>query len=182
MMNLANMLSLSRAAILPFIIILLFLPQEWAWASWTALVLYIIGAITDYADGWVARRYNQVSEFGRFVDPIVDKIFVVSMLVLLVAVDRIAGIFVMAVIIILVREFVVAGLREFLGSKDIKLPVTQLAKWKTALQMTATGMLIVGHLNTAAHVLGLIGLCAAAGITAWTGWIYVRDSYKHMQG
>ena len=103
-------------------------------------MLYIIGAATDWLDGWVARRYNQISEFGKFMDPISDKIFVVTVLMMLVATHRIEHFLVLAVIIILIREFLVSGIREFLGPKGISLPVTPLAKWKTAAQMTATGL------------------------------------------
>lgn len=179
MNNLANILSLGRLALLPFIIMLFFLP--FAWAAWACLVLYVIGAVTDFADGWVARKFNQVTEFGKFIDPISDKIFVVTILLMLIAVDRITGIFVLAVIIILMREFTVSGLREFLGPKDVKLPVTKLAKWKTAIQMVATGLLIIAPVNAYAEVLGLIGLCVAAAITAYTGWLYVKTALVHLR-
>ena len=179
-MNLANILTLVRLALLPFIIILMFLPPVWAWAVWTTLVLYVIGALTDFADGWVARKYNQTSEFGRFMDPISDKIFVVTILLMLVAVDNVSGIFVLAVIVILMREFLVAGLREFLGPKGISLPVIKLAKWKTTFQMIAIALLIIGPINLYAHVAGLIALCAAAAITIITGWRYLQTAAPHL--
>jgi len=179
MMNLANILSLARLALLPFIIILFFLPYQWA--AWLCLVLYIIGAVTDFADGWVARKFNQVTEFGKFIDPISDKIFVVTILLMLVAADRITGVFVLAVVVILVREFVVAGLREFLGSKEIKMPVTQLAKWKTAIQMISSGLLIIAPYNALAAIVGLSGLCVAAAITAWTGCDYFKSALVHLK-
>ena len=179
-LNLANKLTLARLALLPFIILLLFIPAKWA--AWTVLVLYIIGAATDWLDGWVARRYNQISDFGRFLDPIADKVFVVTILLMLVAIERIGGIFTLAVIIIIAREFLVAGLREFLGPKNIVLPVTPLAKWKTALQMVATGVLIVGPYVPLGGALGLLALSAAAALTVMTGWNYLKSSWVHIKG
>ena len=182
MKNLANILTLTRLALLPFIIILLFMPDSWTWAAWTCLVLYIIGALTDYLDGWVARKFDQVSEFGRFLDPIADKIFVVAILVMLVEAGRVAPLGVIAVIIILVREFTVAGLREFLGPKDIKLPVTNLAKWKTTVQMIATGILIVSPATPLyIDLIGLACLCGAAVLTVMTGWNYLKTAMTHMK-
>ena len=179
MNNLANILTLGRLALLPLIILLFFVPADWA--AWSVLVLYIAGAVSDWLDGWVARAYNQTSDFGRFLDPIADKIFVVTVLLMLVATDRIEGVWVIAVIIILMREFLVAGLREFLGPKGIVLPVTTLAKWKTGLQMVATGFLIVAPaLGTMAHWFGLLGLSAAAVLTAVTGWEYMKTGWAHI--
>lgn len=180
MLNVPTMLTLFRLALLPFIILLFFIPA--GWAAWTCLVLYVIGAVTDWLDGWIARKWNLVSELGTFLDPISDKIFVVTVLLMLVAVDRITGIWVIAVIIILMREFVVAGLREFLGPKGVKLPVTKLAKWKTATQMTAIPVLIVAPFVPYAIVPGLALLTAAAVLTVMTGWHYLQSSFAHMKG
>lgn len=176
-LNLATILSLARLALLPLIVPLFFLP--FAWAAWTCLALYVVGALTDFADGWVARRFGQVTEFGKFIDPVSDKIFVVTILLMLVATDRIAGIFVIAAVVILVREFVVSGLREFLGAKAATLPVTRLAKWKTAIQMAACGLLIIAPVDIYAELAGLSGLCVAAAITAWTGWLYLQKALPH---
>ncbi len=177
-MNLANLLTMTRLVLLPFIIVLFYLPFDWA--AWTCLGLFIVGSVTDFLDGWVARRFDQVTEFGKFMDPISDKIFVVTILLMLIAVDRIEGIFVMAVIIILMREFLVSGLREFLGPKDVKLPVTQLAKWKTTIQMVATACLIIAPLSLTAAIVGKIGIIVAAAITAWTGWKYLQAGMEHI--
>ena len=100
---------------------------------------------------------------------------------MLVAVDRINGIMVVAVVIILAREFMVSGLREFLGPKDIKLPVTDLAKWKTTIQMVAIGFLIMGPYLFLATTIGYLGLAAAAGITAYTGYLYLRAGMEHFE-
>ncbi|MCB9996549.1 MAG: CDP-diacylglycerol--glycerol-3-phosphate 3-phosphatidyltransferase [Rhodospirillales bacterium] len=178
--NLANILTLGRLALLPFIIVLLSLP--FGWAAWACLTLYAAAAVTDFLDGWVARKYDQITPFGTFMDPISDKIFVVTILMMLIAVDRISGIFVLAVIVILAREFTVSGLREFLGPKEVKLPVTNLAKWKTTVQMIATGCLIVGPYDFTLQVIGLAGITAAAALTAYTGWLYVQSAKEHIIG
>jgi cardiolipin synthase (CMP-forming) len=179
LLNLANKLTLLRLLLLPFIILLFFIPG--AWAAWFCLALYIVGALTDWLDGWVARQYAQMSAFGAAMDPIADKIFVVTMLLMLVATQKIPGIFTLAVIAILMREFLVSGLREFLGPKGITLPVTPLAKWKTALQMFAIGFLIVGPFVTGAKIIGIAGLCGAAALTLVTGWEYIKASLPHIK-
>ncbi len=178
MKNIANMLTMARILLLPVIILLLFVHADWA--SWSVLVLYILGALTDWLDGWVARKYNQISAFGTFLDPISDKIFVVTILLMLIATDRIEDLMVLPVIIILVREFVVAGIREFLGPKGIKLPVTNLAKWKTAAQMIATGMLILEPVSLTIAFSGDFMLWVAALLTAVTGWGYVKAAWQHV--
>jgi CDP-diacylglycerol--glycerol-3-phosphate 3-phosphatidyltransferase len=179
MENLANILTIFRLILLPFIIVLFYIPAEWA--AWTCLTLYIIGAVTDFLDGWVARKFSQVSDFGTFMDPISDKIFVVVLLLMLVAVGRIEHFWVQSVVIIIVREFLVAGLREFLGPKNIKLPVTPLAKWKTAIQMISIGILIIGPYVLFGEIIGLIGLTIAAAMTAYTGWNYLKIGLAHFK-
>ena len=180
MKNLANILTGARLLLLPLIIVLFFIP--YAWAAWTCLALYVIGAATDYLDGWVARRYGQVSEFGKLIDPVSDKIFVVTVMLMLVAVGRLDGAMVLTVVIIIAREFVVAGLREFLGQKDAALPVTPLAKWKTASQMTALALLIVGPYVGWAYFAGAVLLIAATVLTVITGWQYWRTALAYLKG
>jgi cardiolipin synthase len=177
--NLANTLTLLRLALLPLMVALFYIPFEWA--AWTCLVLYAIGAMTDLLDGWIARKYNQITEFGTFLDPISDKIFVVTTLLMLVAVDRIEHLWVMNVVIIIIREFVVSGMREYLGPKEIKLPVTNLAKWKTALQMLATGILIVGSYVWGGQMIGQLLLTGASALTVVTGWVYLKAGLDHMR-
>jgi len=122
-----------------------------------------------------------VSEFGAFIDPISDKIFVVTTLLMLVATDRIEGSYVLAVVVILVREFIVSGIREYLGSDGIKVPVTKLAKWKTALQMLALGVLIIAPHIPLGFFLGLSLLIGAAILTAVTGWGYMKVGLEHIK-
>jgi cardiolipin synthase len=179
MYNLANQLTFARLASLPLIVLLLYIPH--AWAAWACLILYIMGAMTDWLDGWVARRFHQTSALGTFLDPIADKIFIAVILVVLIAIGRIDGLLTLAVLVILARELFVAGLREFLGPKNIKLPVTKLAKWKTASQMVATGALIIAPYIVEGGLIGGAILCVAAALTAITGWDYFRESLPYLR-
>lgn len=178
MLNLANCLTLFRLALLPFIIWLLFIPEDWA--GLTALGLYAVGSITDWLDGYVARKYNQITEFGTFLDPISDKIYVASILVALVATHAIEGPWVILVILIFVREFTISGLREYLGPKQIKVPVSQLAKWKTTAQMIATGFLIVGPYVPYTWEIGLGALALATLLTLQTASTYLTLGLHHI--
>ena len=176
--SIPNILTVMRLILLPAIIALFFSVQPWA--VWSCLALYIIGALTDFFDGWAARAMNSVSEFGKFLDPIADKVFVATIMLMLVATQRIEGLWVICVIIILMREFLVAGLREYLAPKGIKLPVTALAKWKTATQMLALGLLIVVPVLPDIAIIGLVLLAIAAGLTVITGWIYLKTGLRHI--
>lgn len=182
MHNLPNILTFFRIAILPVIIGLFFVAG--AWAAWTALGLYTIASITDFLDGYLARSMKTESTLGQFLDPISDKIFIASLLVTLVGFDRLQGIWIIPAIIILVREFLIAGLREFLGPQNIQLPVSRLAKWKTTVQMVALGFLVVGDYgdvvlpNTLTY--GQWGLTIAAILTVITGWAYLKAGLKHI--
>jgi cardiolipin synthase len=176
-LNLANILTMARLVLLPFILILICL--NYHWAAWAALTLYIVAAITDWLDGFVARRFNQTTDFGRFLDPIADKIFVACIMVMLVAMDRIYGLHVLAVLAILTRELAVSGLREYLGPKNIVIHVSQLAKWKTAIQFVATGLLLLGPINMYLSIAGLLCLWAAAILTVITGAQYMREGVKY---
>lgn len=178
MLNLPNILTLSRLALLPFMVVLFFLPFEWA--AWTCLALYILGAASDGLDGWIARRWGQITEFGTMIDPISDKIFVVTVMLMLVATDRIQGMMVLTVVIIIVREFAVSGLREFLGPRGVALPVSKLAKWKTALQMIALGLLIVGPYVALGMIAGNLLLLGATALTVATGWTYLKTGLAHI--
>jgi len=175
MKNIPNILTLSRMALLPVLIWLLYQPQSWA--LWAALGLYVLSAVTDFLDGYLARKLNIVSPFGTFLDPIADKVFVAVLLITLVDIGRLEGLWTIPVIIIFTREFLVSGMREFLGPKNIKLPVTQLAKWKTTFQMIALGVLIYGG---QALFAGQILLSLAAILTVQTGWGYLKAGLKHL--
>lgn len=135
-----------------------------------AFVLYTVAALSDWVDGWWARTYNQSSDFGRMLDPVVDKIFVATLFIVLAANNTLTGLWLLAPIIILGREFLVAGLREFLGSRGKSLPVTRLAKWKTTMQMIALGLLIFPGMQTP----GLFALFIATVLTVLTGVHYMK--------
>ena len=149
--DLPNLLTLSRIIIIPVLVGLFYLDGDvWRWVS---VVLFSAAGVTDYFDGYLARRWAQISAFGRFLDPIADKLLVAAVILMLVATGRIRGLVVLPGLVILCREVMVSGLREFLAQANVGVPVSRLAKWKTALQLIALGILIVGE---------------AAG--AWTQW------------
>ena len=182
MLSLANILTLSRILAVPILVILL-----WPVGGWfdyaLAFALYCLMGITDYFDGYVARTTGTVSRLGIFLDPIADKIMVASVIVMLVFIETIPGIHVVAGIIILLREITVSGLREFLASLQVSIPVTKLAKWKTAFQLVSLGALILGGATPQwpwVHEVGIWSLWAAAGLTVVTGWDYLRVGLKHM--
>lgn len=183
MQNLPNILTFFRIAILPVIIALFFIPG--LWAAWTALGLYTLASITDFLDGYIARKMNFESALGRFLDPISDKIFIASLLIALVGFDRLEGVWMIPAIIILIRELLVSGLREFLGPMDVQLPVSKLAKWKTTVQMIALGFLVVGNhgdiLLPNTLMYGQWGLTIAAILTVITGWSYLIAGLKHIK-
>jgi cardiolipin synthase len=179
--NLANILTFARMLLLPIIIGLFYLEESWGgFAMFLAFILYILAAITDYFDGFVARKFNQVTAFGTFFDPISDKIFVSTLLLMLVAANKITGVWILLVILIFAREFLVSGLREYLGPKNISIPVTKLAKYKTAAQMGAIAFLIISGYSPFAHEFGLILLSLATLLTVVTGAQYVYKGLKHL--
>ncbi len=179
--NIANILTVTRLLLLPVIIALFFLQNSWGGiAIWLSLFFYIIAAMTDYFDGYIARKLNQISWFGTFLDPISDKIFVSTILILLIAFGKIAGLWIILVIIIFAREFLISGLREFLGPKNIKMPVSMMAKYKTTVQMLALGFLIIANHAPYALELGLVLLAIACLLTVITGLQYMITGLKHM--
>ena len=178
--HIPNFLTLLRLALLPVLVGLLLMDQ--AWSVWLGLGVYVVAALSDWLDGFLARRYQVVSDFGTFLDPIADKIFVVVILVLLVGLGRLPDLWVIVPILILAREFLVSGLREFLAPLHVRVPVSHLAKWKTGLQMLATGFLVIAPYAPWAWVwsVGQWGLALAAGLTLLTGWGYIRASLAHI--
>jgi cardiolipin synthase (CMP-forming) len=179
MLNTANILTLSRIAAIPLVVACFWLDK--GWAQWLSMILFVAAGITDYFDGYFARRYQQISRLGRFLDPIADKLLVAAALVMLVDDGPLSGVHVLAALIILAREILVSGLREFLAELRVGLPVSQLAKWKTAVQMAAIAFLLVG--DSAAHWIttaGLYLIWIAAGLTLITGYDYLRTGLRHM--
>ncbi|HET6536647.1 MAG TPA: CDP-diacylglycerol--glycerol-3-phosphate 3-phosphatidyltransferase [Sphingopyxis sp.] len=189
MLSLPNLLTLSRILAVPILLILLWpglyqnMHQPPPLNYGLAFVLYSLMAITDYFDGYLARSRGTVSRLGIFLDPIADKIMIAAVILLLVFTRDIDGIHVVAALVILLREIIVSGLREFLATLRVSMPVTKLAKWKTAFQLVSFGALILASALPAMlwiKSLGLISLWAAAVITLITGWDYLRVGLKHM--
>jgi len=178
--SIANQLTLSRILVIPVILILLAIPH--AWAAWLALILFAAAGITDWLDGYMARRENQVTKIGQFLDPIADKLLVASVILLLVYNQQISGMSVLPAVIILLREVAVSGLREYLAGLQVSVPVTNLAKWKTTIQLLALGFLIVGRYapdSIPATTIGDFGIWIAGVFTLVTAWDYWRASLKH---
>lgn len=183
--NLPNALTLSRIVAVPVVCVLIVYDR--VQLDWLALAIYIYACITDFFDGYLARRHHQQSRFGQMLDPIADKLLVVALLLVLVGVDRIRGFALLPALVIVCREMVVSGLREFLAQLSVSVPVSRLAKWKTTLQMLALGFLVIGghgpHVGAMGMAdLGIGGLWAAAVLTLVTGYDYLRASFSHLSG
>ena len=182
MWTLPNLLTLSRIVAVPLLVGFLWWPG-WAAGYGIAFALYCLMGITDYFDGYLARSNGAVSRLGIFLDPIADKIMVAAVILILVGTRDIAGVHVIAALVILLREIAVSGLREFLAQVQVSVPVSQLAKWKTTLQLVALGGIILGGALPAMiwiHQVGLLALWGAAVLTLLTGWDYLRVGLKHM--
>lgn len=176
---LPNLLTLARIVLIAPVVWLLFYWQDWT--RWLALLLFVGASVTDWLDGKLARQQGLVSPLGRFLDPIADKLLVAAVLVMLAAAGQLRGLEVVAVILILSREILVSGLREYLGPYNVTVPVTQLAKWKTTVQMAALALLIIAPaLGRFWHGLGVGLLWLAVALTLITGWGYLRVGLRHM--
>jgi CDP-diacylglycerol--glycerol-3-phosphate 3-phosphatidyltransferase len=187
MLSLPNLLTLSRILAVPILVFLLWRPAPLDYAI--TFVLYCIVGITDYFDGYLARAQGRISRLGQFLDPIADKIMVGAVLIMLISsrkenpVPEIAGLNIIPALVILLREIIVSGLREFLAELKVSVPVSALAKWKTTFQMVALGALILGGAVPNlpwVHLVGLVCLWLAAGLTLITGYDYLRIGVRHM--
>jgi cardiolipin synthase len=185
------MLTYARILAVPLVVLCFFLEgrlQSSDFARWSALAVFAAASITDYLDGYLARAWQQTSNIGRMLDPIADKLLVATCLLLLAAdTDRaggIAGWSLWAAIIILCREILVSGLREYLAALKVSVPVTQLAKWKTAIQMVAIAFLLAGpaadKIVPYTSQTGIVLLWIAAIVTLYTGYDYFRAGLKHI--
>lgn len=184
--DLPNLLTLSRIAAIPLLVLLVALRSPTA--DLLAACLFAIAGITDWLDGRLARTRRQLSDLGRMLDPIADKLLVGATLMLLVGFHLLPAYGIYPAIVIMLREILVSGLREYLAGIRIGLPVTKLAKWKTAAQMTALGILLLGDPGAAA--LGIEGFPATfiGGILIWlaailtlvTGWDYLNAGLRHV--
>jgi cardiolipin synthase len=180
--NLPNLLTLFRIAVIPGLVALFYFESRFT--SWLACGLFSLAAITDFLDGYIARVTKQQSAFGRFLDPVADKLLVSSALLMMVAFGQISGLVILPALVILCREITVSGLREYLAGLQVSVPVSQLAKWKTTLQMVAIAVLIVGK-NGPRDVpvveIGEVGLWVAAILTIITGYDYLRAGLRHIE-
>jgi len=189
--NIPNLLTMGRIWAIPAIVLTMFLDKiaenadkpTWAWIS---VGLFIAAGITDYMDGYLARHLNQLSRFGRVLDPIADKLLVGSILIMLAWQGKLDRIMVVPAVVILCREILVSGLREFLAEIQVGCPVTKLAKWKTACQMLALPVLMVAKANYSGFASGFltwtgwIALWGAAILTVKTGYDYWKSGRKYM--
>jgi CDP-diacylglycerol--glycerol-3-phosphate 3-phosphatidyltransferase/cardiolipin synthase len=180
-----NILTIGRIIIVPFFVLAFYLPGFYG--DLTACVLFVIASFTDFLDGMLARMMGEESKLGELLDPIADKIIVATALILLVMSGTISHYEVIAAIIILTREILISGLREFLAKGQIKLPVTNLAKLKTFLQMVAITLLLTGETGNKilnfqdynAQTIGMILLWLSAFLTLYTGYEYLRKGIDH---
>jgi len=192
---LPNILTYGRIAAVPLVVACMYcqaLLGGGLWLRWVALALFIAAGITDFLDGYFARIWGQQSTFGRMLDPIADKLLVASCLLMLAVDGTIKGVTVLAAIVILCREILVSGLREYLAELRVSVPVTKLAKWKTTVQLVAIGFLLAGPAgdvvtstllarnNTVITEVGIGLLWLSALVTLYTGWDYFRAGLRHL--
>jgi cardiolipin synthase len=186
-LTLPNLLTYARIAAVPVVVACMY----WAgildaglWLRWLALAIFIAAGVTDFFDGYFARIWGQQSRLGRMLDPIADKLLVASTLLMLAADGTIKGWSTLAAIVILCREILVSGLREFLADLRVSVPVTQLAKWKTTIQLVAIGFLIAGKAGDivlpGTTEIGLTLLWLSAIFTLYTGWDYLQAAMRYL--
>jgi cardiolipin synthase len=184
MYNVPNLLSAYRIAVVP-VIALCFYVGGWL-ATWVATWLFAAGCISDWLDGMIARRTGQTSTIGKFLDSSADKIMVGGVMLLLVGFGQLTGIWIMAALVIFVREILIAGLREFLALRNIDVPISWIGKWKAAVQMAASGFLIAGPYGEAlipgSMLVGHILFFAATVMTVVSGWDYLKKGLETMNG
>ena len=181
-MSLPNILTYGRILAVPALVLCMTLLRG-DLARWAAFGLFVAAAVTDWLDGYLARAWEQQSTLGRMLDPIADKLIVGAALIMLVHDNTIAGLGVWAAVIILCREILVSGLREFLAELNVKIRVTELATWKTTLQMTALAVLLAGPAaeKFVPGILagGMVLLWLSALLTLWTGYDYLKAGVRH---
>ncbi len=182
-LNWPNILTYARIAAVPAIVLLMEWPNDPAF-RWAALILFFLAAVTDYFDGYLARAWSQQTTMGRMLDPIADKLLVAACLLMVVADGTLRGWWVWAAVIILCREILVSGLREFLVELRVSVPVSRIAKWKTTMQLIAIGFLIAAPVGDViiphTMTIGLWLLVAAAVLTLYTGFDYFKAGVTHL--
>jgi CDP-diacylglycerol---glycerol-3-phosphate 3-phosphatidyltransferase len=185
--SIPNLLTVGRIAAIPVVVGCVYVQSILdgpLWLRWVALAVFIAAGITDWLDGYYARIWDQQSAFGRMLDPIADKLLVASCLLMLAADNSIHGWTLWAAVVILCREILVSGLREYLAALRVSVPVTKLAKWKTTVQLVAIGFLIAGEAGEqvipATTLIGIVLLWLSAIVTIYTGWDYFRAGIHHL--
>lgn len=182
-LSLPNLLTYGRVLAVPVVVMCLFWPEEF-WMRWTALGIFALAAMTDFLDGYLARIWAQQSSLGRMLDPIADKLLVAACLMMLVADRTIHGWSIWAAIVILSREILVSGLREFLAELRVSVPVSTIAKWKTTVQLVSLGFLIAGQAGETVLpgnvTIGIVLLWIAALLTLYTGYDYFKAGIRHV--
>lgn len=186
-LTLPNILTYGRIVAIPIVIGCMFgqsILEGGLWLRWLALAVFVVAGISDFLDGYLARAWAQQSSLGRMLDPIADKLLVASCLLMLAADGIIHGWTLWAAIVILCREILVSGLREYLAALRVSVPVTKLAKWKTTIQLVAIGFLIAGEAGEAilpaTTLIGIVLLWISAIFTMYTGWDYFRAGIHHL--
>src|SRR5580693_8889540 len=192
---LPNLLTYGRIVAVPVVVGCMFsqsILDGGLWLRWVALVIFVGAAISDFLDGYFARAWAQQSSLGRMLDPIADKLLVSSSLLMLAAEETIHGWALLAAVVILCREILVSGLREYLAELRVSVPVTRLAKWKTTVQLIAVGFLIAGEAGNAivpivigieepvVTWIGTMLLWLSALLTIYTGWDYLQAGLHHL--
>ena len=185
-LSVPNVLTYGRMAAVPVVIGCMYWTDFLGgglWLRWLALMIFITAGVTDFFDGYFARVWGQQTTFGRMLDPIADKLLVSSCLLMLAADGTIGGLSLWAALVILCREILVSGLREYLAGLRVSVPVTRLAKWKTTVQLVAIGFLIAGkagdRIVPITTAIGLSLLWISALVTLYTGWDYLRAGLHH---
>ncbi|MFJ6322377.1 MULTISPECIES: CDP-diacylglycerol--glycerol-3-phosphate 3-phosphatidyltransferase [unclassified Rhizobium] len=185
--SIPNLLTYGRIICVPLIVLCFFVEGKLEgsdFARWVALWIFVIASLTDFLDGYLARIWNQTSNIGRMLDPIADKLLVSAILLLVAADGTIAGWSLWAAIIILCREILVSGLREYLAALKVSVPVTRIAKWKTTAQLVAIAFLLAGPAGDKVlpytTEIGIVLLWVAALLTIYTGYDYFRAGLKHV--
>ena len=177
-----NWMTILRIMVAPVIAVLIWL-DDVKTGYMPALTLFVLASISDFIDGWMARRLGVVSKLGAMLDPIADKVLIGTCLVSLAHVTEDGWWFILPAIVIMTREFLISGLREFMAGRSVNMPVSVLAKWKTTLQLVAIGFLVgapVFPSLSMANPVGLVLLWAAAFVTAQTGFAYYRGVLEHV--
>ena len=180
--TLPNWMTIIRIAITPLIAVLIWIDEP-AYGYQLALALYTLASVTDYIDGYMARRLKVESPLGEMLDPIADKLLVAAVLLALASVTSSGWVFLVPALIILIRELMISGLREFLAKQNVSAPVTRLAKWKTTVQILALGFLMGAPGFPGfpfAHEIGITLLWLAAILTVQTGSGYLINALKHV--